>query len=478
LTVKSSGPQQSTAREEAFLPIAVAAMVFTYFVSFGYIFIRNTNGPFIPLGIVLLGGIIAFRLRYSHHYPAAARTLLASLALAGMTSMALFGLDTPIPYFFPSLIFASALMLSQVEAFIAALLISILFTVAELTPAIFGPANNFPLFVHLAIVMITAGISWLASNGLTTHMEWYQQSYEMSRQRAEELRRNRDQLRKSLEYNEYLNSKLVAANAELEVAREAAEEANRLKTRFLANMSHELRTPLNAIISFSYILGAGMKGPVTDEQRDYLMRVYDSGNHLLGLINDILDLAKIEAGRLEIYPEPLDLGKVINSVLPTAHGLTKDKPIQLVAELEPDLPLVRADPTRIRQVLLNLLSNAAKFTNRGTITVRAQPRDDQVVVSVADSGIGLKPEHLPLVFEEYRQVDDSPSRRYSGTGLGLPISRQFIELHGGTMWVESEYGTGSTFYFALPVAPPPSSDGDQNPENIILSEPSLASHGS
>jgi signal transduction histidine kinase/CheY-like chemotaxis protein len=259
-----------------------------------------------------------------------------------------------------------------------------------------------------------------------------------------------NQLTEALAHALAANASLHAAMAEAQAARIAAEQANELKSQFLANMSHELRTPLNSIINFTRILSAGMRGPVTPEQRDYLARVRQSGEHLLGLINDILDLSKIESGRMDLYTEPVQLAELIQGVMATAAGLTKDKPIVLRQELAADLPLVAADRTRLRQILLNLLSNAAKFTSSGAITVRAQQQGEQVVLSVSDTGIGIAAEHLTTIFEEFRQLEGSANRRYEGTGLGLAICRRLVQLHGGDLWVESTPEVGSTFAFSLP----------------------------
>jgi signal transduction histidine kinase/ActR/RegA family two-component response regulator len=259
------------------------------------------------------------------------------------------------------------------------------------------------------------------------------------------------QLTEALAHALAANASLHTAMAEAHTARAAAEQASQLKSQFLANMSHELRTPLNSIINFTRILASGLRGPVTPEQRDYLTRVRHSGEHLLGLINDILDLSKIESGRMDLHTEPVHLAALIQGVMATAAGLTKGKPIQLRSDLTPDLPPVTADRTRLRQILLNLLSNAAKFTDRGAITLRATRDGDQVVLSVSDTGIGIAPEHLRAIFEEFRQLEGSASRRYEGTGLGLAICRKLVALHGGQLWVESTPAIGSTFSFRLPL---------------------------
>jgi signal transduction histidine kinase/CheY-like chemotaxis protein/HAMP domain-containing protein len=242
------------------------------------------------------------------------------------------------------------------------------------------------------------------------------------------------------------------AYAELQKTAEQLKEMDRLKTQFLANMSHELRTPLNSIIGFSRVILKGIDGPTTEQQRTDLTSIYSNGQHLLGLINDILDISRIEAGKIELVFEPLDLQHIFDGVMSTAVALVKDKPIKLEQEVAPDLPTIRADGTRLRQVILNLLSNAAKFTEEGQITLRAWADEEQITISVKDTGIGVPPEHQTTIFEEFLQVDASTTRRTGGAGLGLSISRHLVELHGGRMWVESEAGVGSTFTFTLPIS--------------------------
>jgi signal transduction histidine kinase/DNA-binding response OmpR family regulator len=245
-----------------------------------------------------------------------------------------------------------------------------------------------------------------------------------------------------------------------EVAQRAMEEireADRLKTQFLANMSHELRTPLNSIIGFSRVILKGIDGPINDVQREDLQAIHSSGQHLLRMINDILDLSKIEAGKMELSIDEVDITEIIKSAMSTAIGLVKEKPIQLIKDVPEDLPIVLADSTRIRQVLINLLQNASKFTDEGSITVKAQVQtgstgQEEVYISVKDTGIGISKEDQEKLFEPFSQVDDSPTRKTGGTGLGLSISRRMVEMQGGQIGLESAANEGSTFWFTIPVS--------------------------
>jgi signal transduction histidine kinase len=229
------------------------------------------------------------------------------------------------------------------------------------------------------------------------------------------------------------------------------EAASRHKSEFLANMSHELRTPLNAVIGFSEVLLQRMFGTLNDKQDEYLKDIYASGQHLLSLINDILDLSKIEAGRMELAPAPFHLPSALDNAVTLVKECAGRHGIALRLDIDPALGEVAGDERKIKQVLLNLLSNAVKFTpDGGRISLKAGRRDGAVEISVADTGIGIAPDDQAAIFEEFRQVG-SDERRREGTGLGLTLAKKFVELHGGRIWVESELGRGSTFTFTLPV---------------------------
>jgi two-component system, cell cycle sensor histidine kinase PleC len=239
---------------------------------------------------------------------------------------------------------------------------------------------------------------------------------------------------------------------QLERARLRAEESNRVKSQFMANMSHELRTPLNAIIGFSEVIRDALVGPVSPRYRDYARDIQGSGKHLLGLINDVLDLSKIELGRLELHEEPVDLAKVAHD----CHRLIADRitsgGLDFALEAPAGLPAVLGDELRLKQIILNLLSNSVKFTPAGGRIVLAisAPPDGTVVIAVADTGIGMKPEEIPIALEPFRQIDSALNRRYEGTGLGLPLARTLVELHGGFLNVISAAGRGTTVTVTLP----------------------------
>jgi signal transduction histidine kinase len=251
-------------------------------------------------------------------------------------------------------------------------------------------------------------------------------------------------------FNEMANA-IQQREISLEEAREQAERADRVKSMFLASVSHELRTPLNAIINLTKFVALGMYGDINTEQKETLYKVESSGKHLLSLINDVLDISKIEAGSLELFVEEgLRIDDIIQLAVETAKGLLLQKPVTIQCELEPDLPQLTGDEQRIRQIVLNLLSNACKFTEKGEIVVQAYRHDGNLLISVRDTGPGIDPKDHEAIFEVFRQAK-AGVRKAEGTGLGLPISRRLTEAHSGRLWVESTLGHGATFYVALPV---------------------------
>ncbi len=259
-----------------------------------------------------------------------------------------------------------------------------------------------------------------------------------------------DMLEKILNHEQHLEQLVAERTIELEAAKTKAEESDHLKSAFLASMSHELRTPLNSIIGFTGILLQGMAGPLTEEQAKQLSMVKGSASHLLELINDVLDISKIESGRIQVYDEAFKIELVLIMAVSSLRPFAEKKGLHLKHNIEADLPKLYSDKRRLEQVLINLINNAIKFTDTGEITINCYKKDNFLHIDVADTGIGINQNDLKTIFETFRQIDTGLDRVKEGSGLGLAISKKLVELLGGTLSVESEFGVGSTFSVILP----------------------------
>ncbi|MGH2459421.1 MAG: ATP-binding protein [Chloroflexota bacterium] len=317
-----------------------------------------------------------------------------------------------------------------------------------------GPLASEDLRVVLVLIWASVPVAWLGSEPIRLALRWSWEELRRAEADADRARGQQAQLARLVKSLNVAQDRFEQLNHEMERARRAADEARRIKAEFAATISHELRTPLNLIIGFSELLvadgdGAESRATVT-LQRD-VDTIYRNARHLSSLIDDILDLAQIDAARLGLAREPVDLAALAREAAAVVQPLLTRKGLSLTIDLSDDLPPASIDRARVRQVLINLMSNAARFTDVGGVRVRACRDGQQVQGSVSDTGGGISPEDLPTVFEEFHQLAGPTGRRAGHSGLGLTISKRLIELHGGSMWVESRLGQGTTFFFTLPL---------------------------
>jgi len=311
-------------------------------------------------------------------------------------------------------------------------------------------------FIGLMISLLLHRFGWMAfALSLPPSLLIYvfyksnRKTMELQRRQLEQVEAMNRVLERKVEER---TQELTAANRKLEESNVQLQTTNRMKSQFLANMSHELRTPLNAIIGFSELLVADDRRALDPEQHEYLRDILSSGRHLLGLINDLLDLSKIEAGKMQLNYEPFHIEDVIESALVMIKPVAAGKRIEVSMSIEAELPALSADPAKVQQILHNLLSNAVKFTPEdGQVGVEARLEDGAMAVTISDTGIGIAEEDREKIFSEFLQLDGSYARKYQGTGLGLALVKRFVELHSGRVRLESAPGRGSRFTFVLPL---------------------------
>ncbi|MEA3406740.1 MAG: ATP-binding protein [Chloroflexota bacterium] len=316
-----------------------------------------------------------------------------------------------------------------------------------------SPFSTSVFLPALVISLITLS-SWLSEKNLYTSLTWALKAYRRAQHKEKALRTRTGELREALKALDEASYRLERANYMLARARAEAERARRLKQEFAQNISHELRTPLNLIIGFTKLMAQSPEyygEPLSPAYLRDLSIVHRNAAHLGDLVNDVLDLARIEADQMGLALEKVAPADLVKEAVETIRSLIESQGLTLHVEMDADLPQLWVDPTRIRQVLFNLLNNAARFTQKGGVTVRVEGIDDQVRFSVIDTGIGIAEEELSDVFQEFHQIQGKVSQGQGGTGLGLAISKEFVEMHGGRIWVESELGRGSAFSFTIPV---------------------------
>jgi signal transduction histidine kinase/CheY-like chemotaxis protein len=409
-----------------------------------------TRGRFFTISLLIF--LIALGVTVimaSREHPRLARHLLLwGLTLSLMAAMWLVA-EPWLPFVGLLLTFSGAMLVNR-GGLIAAAAIAI--TAMWLS---YSQDRPYPLSELLIVLALGFLVTWLSVGTLYTALQWTR----TSNQRANELLRvvsdQQVELKRTVKSLEQVNNLQRRTQHELVLARRRAEEARRITEQFAANISHELRTPLNLILGFSEMMQLSpetygeMRWPPKLRQAVY--QIYRSSRHLMGMIDDILDLSRFEIGGFSLNYEPTPLEPLLQDTVGIVAGFFHRHQIELEVEISRDLPTLEIDRTRIRQVLLNLLNNARRFTEAGTVRLDARQVNREVVISVTDTGPGIPADKLPHIFEEFYQVDGTLRRSHSGTGLGLAICKRFVEAHQGRIWVESEVGAGSTFFFTLPL---------------------------
>jgi len=405
------------------------------------------------LAIILLAG--ASSLALISNYPLAAQTVW-QLGLAAAIMMATVVLGQPeIILALVPLPLMAAVTLGWPAAAVSELMVIVL--------VFLGPrvGVSIPLQHHYDLGVILGGafsglLGWSVTRALLTVTQWSLFSFQQARQETESARDQRVELKQIQQDLAHANEELTRLSDRLRAMYHVAEEARQAKEQFVANVSHELRTPLNMIIGFSELMlqkpetyDESIPGPLLAD----LAVIHRNAEALRSLVDDVLDLSQIETGRMALTKEYVKFPEVVSAATMAVRPLYERKGLTLETVLQDDLPAVFCDRTRIREVLLNLLSNAGRHTEHGGVCVRGWREENDLLVAVADTGPGISQDDMRKLFRPFQQLDGSTRRRFGGTGLGLSISRDFVELHGGKIWVESEEGIGSTFCFRIPLAP-------------------------
>ena len=446
-------------RRDLVLEIGVAEFVIGWLMTLAAIGYEGRL-EYLPSALILLAGSIAGLWLRTAHYQAAVSMPIITL-LGAITCLQWIMPDSPAQYYFPVAVVVSSLLISNLHVFGVATIASLACLVVSRWHGVnwFDPQQ---IVTPIFLIYLTAFAAWLGARQVNMALGWMHNSYRRAESLVDELRDERMSLARALKVLEEAYVRIEKMNYALIEARSMADEARRLKAEFAANVSHELRTPLNIIIGFSEMMAnapetyAGVSwSPIL---RGDIEQIYQNARHLSSLIDDILDLSALDAHQLGLTVEEAGIEEVIQEAVGVVHDLYRAKKLYLIVQVGPHLPRLRLDTTRIRQVLINLLTNASRFTSVGGVTITARLVRQEIEVTLQDTGVGIAPKDVPRVFEDFGQVDGSTSRRHEGTGLGVPLSKRLVELHGGRMWLESQPGRGTTFNFTLPVLMQPDSD--------------------
>ena len=351
-------------------------------------------------------------------------------------------------------IYAYIAPISVITVFQISLRLGTLSLLLNTVALVLGLPKGYGIHPVYIFLWVSAGVEFVSTTGRMTVLRWARDSQEQANRLLVQLHNERGELNRTMEALTEATRRLQRLNQELKVARQEADEARATKEQFVANVSHELRTPLNLILGFveiMYLNPETYEGVVwTPELVNDLREVYRAGRHLQSLVDDVLDLSRIDALRLPMFREMQPIQPIVEEAMATLAPLLKQRGLSWQVHYAEDLPPLFVDRTRIRQVLINVLNNAARFTDKGGIVVSVTQENESIHVSVSDTGVGIPPDKLEVIFEEFRQADPSPKGR-GGAGLGLALSRRFIQLHGGRMWAESQVSQGTTVHFTIPL---------------------------
>lgn len=430
-------------------------LIVVWWVETAFITDTRLGESWIGVGILTVVIVAAYLLQPSSLFGASLVVVVGVGAYA--TNLLVWHPDGFAPYLFPLIVFmAGALLRVRFCVFVASAASAVLLSVYLRDVA---PLAQVHLIGSLALTWTSAFVAWLTARPVHVALDWSWSSYVTVLQKVEELHDRQGVLNRTLKALNEACYRLEQANAELTRARLQADEARRLKAEFATNLSHELRAPLNLIIGFSEMIVMAPESydgeRLPDVYRGDIEAIYRNACHLSSLIDDVLDLGQIDADRMALHKEDVPIALIIDEAVTTTLGLFEDKGLTLERDVPTELPTVFVDRTRIRQILMNLLKNAVRFTDEGEVRLSATVSDETVEIAVSDTGIGIPPDELPYVFQEFRQLANAGTRRVGGSGLGLVISRKFAQMHGGDLTVRSEAGRGSTFTLVLPLARDP-----------------------
>ncbi len=403
------------------------------------------------LWILLLSSLGSFVLK--DRLQGVSSSLLLLGVLTAVTSAILIFRLPDLAYFYALVVIFAGVLLGTTALLLMTILAgSILLAISTIQLSL--PLLSTDVLLPMALILLVYIASRLSVHNLVKALAWALNAYQRSLRNLQLLRERRAELRRTLNALEEATGRIERANRELAIARREADEARILKEQFVANVSHELRTPLNIIVGFAEMMYLSPESYEdvfwTPDLESDIQEMYRASRHLESLVNDVLDLSRIDSARLPMFRELVDIRNILVDAGETIAPLLRQHGLYYEVECPNALPYLLVDRTRIRQVMLNLLNNAVRYTDAGGITTRAEQMDDAVQISVHDTGVGIPENQLDQIFEEFVQVG-AGRRGRGGTGLGLALCRQFVELHGGRMWVESEVGMGSTFYFSLPL---------------------------